>query len=669
MSLLLLLSLFVVSALLWARLPERTLGVLTVTLALALAVTFALLGDVARAQSALVVSTILGGAAVVTSAGVRWRARASRPVRTPRPTPAPPTPSATPTGELAFTDYEVMDRIGIGGMGNVYRARRRADGRIVALKVPQEKYLADAKFVKRFYREAEVLRRLAHPNIVKVFDYKAEPGEHYIAMEFLDGHSLEQLLEEANALTFEQSVQVVRAVSDALRHIHAQNIVHRDIKPGNIMILRNAFRSGKLRDGYVKLMDFGIAVGKVLTRLTMTGARVGTPIYMAPEQAKGNKVDSRSDVYSLGLVFYEMVTGETPFKGSYEAVVHQQVFEQARPPKQVRMDVPGKLNDLILRMIEKDPAARPTLDEVIAAIDEGVLEDDAFDDPVALAVSVGERQGTLRYLDVTGRIRQSVRDLNGEDGLPAAPTALAADGQGGMYAVVVTYKVGGDTQHMIQQFDALGREIISFGRYGLSEGELLQPVSLSVSGDRVYVLDTETCLVSVFTTGGEYLFRFGGRGAGRGTFDRPVTLVAAPNGELLVLDVGNREIQRFTRDGKYLSRVAFKRDKQSEDLRLLDGLGVDATGAVYVGDAQASKIRRVEPSGKTGTTYMIEPLHGEMTENPWIISIDAGGMVYCVRQGGQQLRKFSPEGKLLATIDTYTPVLAFTLLERERVLA
>ncbi|WP_027481574.1 protein kinase domain-containing protein [Deinococcus pimensis] len=660
---LLLAGLFVVSLLLLLRLPERVLGVTVALIVTAVGVGVAALGTPDRAQSALVVAALLLGASVIT-AEVAWprvRALRRRPAR--KQAPPPPVLSGPRTTEINFSEYEVLDRIGIGGMGSVYRARRQSDGRVVALKVPQEKYLADAKFVKRFYREAEVLRRLAHPNIVKVYDYKAEENEHYIAMEYLDGESLEQLLEQTPP-SYEQSVQIIRAIADALRHIHAQNIVHRDIKPGNVMVLRGAFKDGRLREGGVKLMDFGIAVGKVLTRLTMTGARVGTPIYMAPEQAKGNKVDARSDVYSLGLVFYEMVTGTTAFKGSYEAVVHQQVFEQARPPKQVKLDVPGRMNDLILHMIEKDPAARPTLDEIIDAIDAGVLEDERFDDPWAVTISVGERQGALRLLDASGRLRLSLRDLQGEGALPAAPSALASTRAGDLYIAVVQYRAGGNVPSMIRKLDAAGRELMTFGRYGLGESELLQPVSLAASSERVYALDAETCFVSMYGPNGEYLGRFGGRGTGRGTFDRPQLVAASPAGDVYVLDTGNRQVQRFSREGRYLSRLAFKVDRAAEELRPLDGLAVDTEGTVYIADAQAQKIRRIESGGKTGVVYPIELLQGEAEDAPWLMTVDPEGHLYVVRQGGQTLRRFAPDGRLLATMDTYSPVLAITMLER-----
>ncbi len=414
----LLCALFVVAALLLVRPGERVLALGVAALSLLAALLLGVSGGVERAQGLLVCALALSGGALLSLGGERSArpvsvARTSAPKRPTNPTQQRnPTKSPTMT-DLKFADYDVLDRIGIGGMGSVFRARRKQDGRTVALKVPQEKYLADAKFVKRFYREAEVLKRFNHPNIVRVYDYRSQGDEYYIAMEFLDGESLELVLENKQ-LAFNETVQIIRSLADALRHIHAQNVVHRDIKPANVMVMRGALQDGKLREGGVKLMDFGIAVGKVLTRLTMTGARVGTPIYMAPEQAKGNRVDARSDVYSLGLLAYEMITGQTAFRGSYEAVVHQQIFESPKPPKQVRLEVPGKLNDLVLGMIEKDPALRPSLDEVIGRLDAGVLSDETFDDPYALAMSVQEKRGTLRLLDLKGKLRLSLRDLSGE---------------------------------------------------------------------------------------------------------------------------------------------------------------------------------------------------------------------------------------------------------------
>lgn len=567
------------------------------------------------------------------------------------------------SGDVFFQDYEVLERVGIGGMGSVYRAKRRQDGRVVALKVPQEKYLADAKFVKRFYREAEVLKRFTHPNIVRVYDYRMQAPEHYIAMEYLDGDSLEDLLER-QPFSFSESVQMLRAMADALRHIHMQNVVHRDIKPANVMVLRGAFENGKLREGGIKLMDFGIAVGKVLTRLTMTGARVGTPIYMAPEQAKGNRVDARSDVYSLGLLAYELVSGTTAFRGSYEAVVHQQVFEQPKPPKQVNLKVPGKLSDLILHMIEKDPALRPTLDEVIARIDAGVLEEEVFADPLALAVSTEEKAGTLRLLDLGGKLRVSLCDQGTKSGqLPLPPAALTSDAQGHLYLALPHHPQLQESA-LIRKLGPQGQEKLAFGTYGMQPGQLLRPVGLAVWNGQLYVLDAETQFINVFGPRGDFQFRFGGPGAGQGKFSRPATLKFGPDGQLYVLDCGNREVQRFTPRGEYVSRYAFRLDRNSEQLRGLDGLGVDARGGVYIVDSVARKVRKIEPDGTPGTTFALDTLVGEPADVPWLLEIAPDGRIFALRQGGQVLRLFSPAGDLITQRDMYAPLHAMALVQR-----
>ena len=565
---------------------------------------------------------------------------------------------------LAIPGYEIMEKVGSGGMASVYKARRLEDGQMVALKVPMEQYVADAKFIRRFHREAEVAQRLDHVNIVRTFEHGSLGPQHYMAMEYVDGRSLEGYIEGGD-LTTELSVAVMQRVAIALQHIHAAGIIHRDIKPANIMILEGGVSSApdggkQLRDEAVKLMDFGIAGGKVLSRLTMTGARVGTPVYMSPEQARGLKIDHRSDIYSLGLVFYEMLTGQTAFKGGYEAIVHQQIFQTPAPPRQLNLRVPKPLDQLVMRMIAKDPDERPSLNEVaeaLAAIDLREGHADELGDRIVLTVNA--RQGVVRVLDLEGNLHVSLGDLGvGDPAFSTAPVSVATSRDGHLFMATFEYRVGQERHHMIAKRTSDGCVVHTFGAYGMQPGELLYPASLDVADDgSVYVLDSETHAITRFDSEGGVLARFGGRGQGHGSFNDPRVLVVGPDGSVYVLDYGNRQVQRLAADGSYDTRWAFKLGGGQVGMRLLDGLAVDRYGALYISDATAGKIRSITPAGKLGTNYTFEKLQGEASDQLLDMGVDSDGILYAARRGGHLIRKFAPNGALIETVETYAPVV------------
>lgn len=556
--------------------------------------------------------------------------------------------------------YDVLEKVGSGGMASVYKARRRSDAQVVALKIPMEQYVADAKFIRRFHREAEVAQRLDHVNIVHTYEHGSLGIKHYMVMEFVDGRSLESFI-EANELELGLSIEIMKLVVGALIHIHSVGIIHRDIKPANIMILRGAVRPGEpLPHDAVKLMDFGIAGGKVLTRLTMTGARVGTPVYMSPEQARGLKIDHRSDIYSLGLVFYEMLTGQTAFKGGYEAIVHQQIFQTPPPPRQLNLAIPKAIDELAMRMIAKDPDERPRLEQVLEVLSQGEEQDAGESElPSRIVLTVDSRQGMLRILDVEGRLHSSLGDIGMGDGhFPAPPTSLAVDLSGNLYATVFEYRADAADRHMIYKLDPQGKVCTTFGGYGVKPGEFLYPASIAVGPDgRIFVLDSESHLVQIFDATGEYRASFGGRGQGRGLFNDPRTLTIGQDGAVYVLDYGNRQVQRFDALGRYQTRWAFKLGPDQEGVRLLDGVAVDDSGNLYIGDATSGKIRKITTKGKVSLSYTLEPLQGETTESLLDIGIDDLGMLYAARRGGHLIRKYDPSGRLVATLETYAPVV------------
>ena len=558
--------------------------------------------------------------------------------------------------------YEILEKVGSGGMASVYRARKLAGGQTVALKIPMEQYVADAKFIRRFHREAEVAQRLNHVNIVRTFEHGSLGIKHYMVMEYVNGRSLESFI-ETNELDPELSVDIMALVVNALQHIHSAGIIHRDIKPANIMVLDGGVRheqEPRLAPDAVKLMDFGIAGGKVLSRLTMTGARIGTPVYMSPEQARGLKIDHRSDIYSLGLVFYEMLTGQTAFKGGYEAIVHQQIFQSPPPPRQLNLRVPKVLDDLVMKMIEKDPDDRPSLEEVQAALAGANLEDEGLPElPSRIVLTVSTRQGVLRVLDPSGALHASLGDIGEEPGsFTAAPLSVSVDSAGNFYAAVFEYQLGQTAHRMIHKLAPDGTPLISFGSYGMKQGEFLYPVSLAVApDDTLYVLDAETHLIQRFDAEGNFLARFGSRGEGRGSFNDPRILVVGRDGAVYVLDYGNRQVQRLAPDGAYQTRWAFKQGGEQTGMRLLDGLTVDTEGNLFISDASGGKIRKVSPEGKLVQSYTVDTVHGDVAENLLDLGVDEQGNLYAARRGGQSIRKYEPSGQLLASLETYAPVV------------
>ncbi len=558
--------------------------------------------------------------------------------------------------------YDVLEKVGSGGMASVYRAKRQSDGQIVALKIPMEQYVADAKFIRRFHREAEVAQRLDHENIVRTYEHGSVGIKHYMAMEYVDGRSLEGYI-ESGELNIPLGIEVMKAVVKALQHIHSVGIIHRDIKPANIMIINGGLTSKEppvLRSDAVKLMDFGIAGGKVLSRLTMTGARVGTPVYMSPEQARGLKIDHRSDVYSLGLVFYEMLTGQTAFKGGYEAIVHQQIFQTPPPPRQLNLAISKQLDNLIMQMISKDPSDRPKLSDVLTSLEESVAEEPVGSDlPSRIVITVSSRQGVLRILDTEGSLHSSMGNIGlGEDAFSAAPLSVAVDSKGNYFAAVFEYRVGQENHQMIHKLDPSGKLSMSFGAYGMGSGEFLYPIALAVSPkDWVYILDSETNFVQCFDNQGKFLFNFGGRGEGKGTFNDPRTIKVDAQGNVYVLDYGNHQVQRFSAEGNYQTRWAFKLSANQPGMRVLDGFTLDDQGNLYISDASGGKVRKISPESKVELSYSIEPLQGEAMDTLLDLGVDDKGYLYASRRGGHLIRKYDLSGRLVDTLETYAPVV------------
>jgi serine/threonine-protein kinase len=247
--------------------------------------------------------------------------------------------------------YRLDASVARGGMATLFKATDLRDGRQVAIKVPHAEMEADPVLVERFLREQEIGQELDHPGVVKTFDGE-EPSRLYMVIEWVDGQLLRSILNKERELPIERATNFALQILDALDTMHKHGVVHRDLKPENIMVDD---------EDRIKLIDFGIAMKEDARRITFVDmtATLGTPDYISPEQVKGQRGDQRSDIYSLGVMFYEMLTGETPFSGPNPlAVMNERVLHDPEPARSKRAEISPELNEILNRALERDPRRR-----------------------------------------------------------------------------------------------------------------------------------------------------------------------------------------------------------------------------------------------------------------------------------------------------------------------
>lgn len=253
-------------------------------------------------------------------------------------------------GQILGSRYELIEKIGGGGMALVYKAKCRLLNRYVAVKILRPEFTNDEEFVKRFRIEAQAAASLSHPNIVSIYDVGCDGNVHYIVMEYIDGITLKKYISQKGQLKWKEAVNIANQICSAIEQAHRKKIVHRDIKPHNILITK---------DGIAKVTDFGIAKAVTSSTITIAGGTIGSVHYFSPEQARGGYVDEKSDLYSLGIVLYEMVTGKMPFDGDTPiSVALKHIQDEAVQPIELDESIPKSINDIIMKAIKKDQKSR-----------------------------------------------------------------------------------------------------------------------------------------------------------------------------------------------------------------------------------------------------------------------------------------------------------------------
>src|SRR5205807_3703532 len=313
------------------------------------------------------------------------------------------------TGTLVDGRYKIVSRLGSGGMADVYLAEDQQLGRKVALKLLHRRFAADPDFVERFRREAQAAAGLQHANIVSVYDRGSYEETYYIAMEYLPGRTLKQLVREEAPIDPIRAIDITVQILKAARFAHRRGVIHRDLKPHNVIIDDS---------DHAKVTDFGIARAGA-SDMTETGSIMGTAQYLSPEQAQGHAVSAQADLYAIGIVLYELLTGRVPFDGdSPVTIALKQVSELPVPPSAYNPAIPPELDAIVLRALEKDPARR-------------------FADAAEMAASLEELRGRL----VAVPAGQSTAAFGAIPDEPTGPTALAGappppppdDGLGAIY--------------------------------------------------------------------------------------------------------------------------------------------------------------------------------------------------------------------------------------------
>lgn len=346
-------------------------------------------------------------------------------------------------GDVIAARYEIITSLGQGGMGSVYQALDRELDRVIALKTIRPDLASNASVLRRFKTEILLARQITHRNVIRIFDFGVAEGLRFITMEFVEGEDLKSRLKRQGRFAPDDAVAIMRQICDGLQAAHAEDVIHRDLKPQNILIDRQ---------NHIRIMDFGLARSFEAPHVTQTGALLGTPDYMSPEQARGERADLRSDIFAAGLIFYELLTGDLPFKA--DSVVEKllrRTRERARPPEFIHPATPKRLSGIVMRCLETDPASRyPSAYEIVCDLDnpESLVSSSRSGTPVRLGP--GTMLGSRYRIDAEA----------GEGGMGKVYRATDLDLGRTVALKVVRSELAGDPQN----FERLKREILLASR-------------------------------------------------------------------------------------------------------------------------------------------------------------------------------------------------------------
>jgi DNA-binding beta-propeller fold protein YncE/serine/threonine protein kinase/transcriptional regulator with XRE-family HTH domain len=569
--------------------------------------------------------------------------------------------------------YRLIRQIGAGGMGRVFEAIDTETGRQVAAKITFARAEVDPRALLRFEQEGAVLATLQHPNVVTVYGTFLEEHASCIAMELLDGQSLRTILRPASpgaaedphldrtrqtdggaGLPLRRIKTLTQQVAAALACAHERGIVHRDVKPENIMVLEG---------DRVKVTDFGIArllrpIDAVAT-MTSTGLTMGTPSYMAPEQIRSTKIDGRADIYALGAVMYEMVTGRPPFDGDDPlAIAVKHVLEAPVPPRSLTPGLPEDWNAVILRMLEKNPADRV---QSAAALEQVIrdLSEDHPAEPASEAAEHGNQEPTgntgthakRRSLAIwKARNRAVTRRATMVVGSAVMVAALVAAG-----VLAQGMSRGPVSGSSLGSFAPWGEALAAAGTPGATttrtaqgsfkpwgSGPLKGPAGVAVDDQgHVYVVDQDGNRVSKLSSSGRLLVSWGTKGSRPGQFNAPGGIAVDRQSNVFVADTDNNRIEKFSAGGTLLAVLGSGGDNPGQ-FSFPRGIAIDAQGDIYVADAGHDRIQKLSPTGEpiVGWGAWLAP-HFSF---PTGVTVDPAGNVYAALTGWGSVLKLSPTG-------------------------